>query len=62
MGSQAEYEKQKAARKAARDQMIAKAQTDEAAQAGLISAGFEMLDRFVTSWERIADAMEKKNG
>ena len=53
--TKAEYEANKAARKVERDKIIASDKSDDM-MPGLL---LDMLDRFVTAVERIADAMEK---
>jgi hypothetical protein len=58
MGSKAEYEAAKAQRKAERDALIARAAKEEAARDELIKTALDGLDRFITAFERLADAAE----
>jgi hypothetical protein len=59
MGSKEAYEADKAARKAARDALIEKAQKDEQSVTDLMKSGFDLADRLVTALERIADGLTK---
>lgn len=60
MSSKEEYEAGKAARKAERDALIAKAQKNDADEAQLISGMFDIADRIATAFERIADGLNAK--
>lgn len=62
MGSKKEYEADKAARKKARDEIIQRDAADKEEAQELVKGGFDIADRIATALERIADAMEAKNG